>query len=323
VAGSGAQGKDGVIGKVQSSLNAATIAIASTGSQSVGSTTYVQASTTFNFGAVTTDAQLKDLVGKGMTINGQQVEFYNSNDGAYTGSAIGVSIASALAAAANKDQALAATFAATTSEKITGVNIVNATGTNAINVIDNTYLGKDGVDKIAVTDGGVQKNYQATFQVGANTAQSMTIEISDMRSQALHVSGTTASGSVTAKNGSVASFKATMEVTNGTNNNNVEFALDVSDHTKATAAISVLSDAIETVSAERSKLGAYQNRLEHTITNLTTSSENLSAAESRIRDVDMAKEMMNFQKNNILSQAAQAMLAQANQQPQNVLQLLR
>jgi flagellin len=71
------------------------------------------------------------------------------------------------------------------------------------------------------------------------------------------------------------------------------------------------------------KLGAYQNRLEHTISNLGTSSENLTSAESRIRDVDMAKEMRIFSKNNILAQAAQAMLAQANQQPQVVLQLLR
>ena len=67
-------------------------------------------------------------------------------------------------------------------------------------------------------------------------------------------------------------------------------------------------------STERAKLGAMQNRLEHTINNLSTSSENLTSAESRIRDVDMAKEMSNFSKNNILSQAAQAMLSQANQQ---------
>ncbi len=71
------------------------------------------------------------------------------------------------------------------------------------------------------------------------------------------------------------------------------------------------------------KLGAVQNRLEHTIKNLDTSAENLQASESRIRDVDMAKEMMEFTKNNILQQAAQSMLAQANQAPQGVLQLLR
>jgi flagellin len=101
-----------------------------------------------------------------------------------------------------------------------------------------------------------------------------------------------------------------------------EAGIDVSSQSTASAAITTIQNAIETVSAERSKLGAYQNRLEHTINNLGTSAENLTAAESRIRDVDMAKEMMEFTKNNILTQAAQAMLAQANAQPQGVLQLL-
>ena len=99
--------------------------------------------------------------------------------------------------------------------------------------------------------------------------------------------------------------------------------IDASTQEKASASIETVNAAIEKVSTQRSQLGAIQNRLEHTINNLNTSSENLTAAESRVRDVDMAKEMMNFSKNNILSQAAQAMLAQANQQPQGVLQLLR
>lgn len=98
---------------------------------------------------------------------------------------------------------------------------------------------------------------------------------------------------------------------------------DISQRSNAEGSITTINSAIEQVSAERSKLGAMQNRLEHTIKNLDTSSENLQASESRIRDVDMAKEMMEFTKNNILQQAAQAMLAQANQQPQGVLQLLR
>lgn len=92
--------------------------------------------------------------------------------------------------------------------------------------------------------------------------------------------------------------------------------------TGADAAITNINDAIEQVSAERSKLGAVQNRLEHTIANLGTSAENLQAAESRIRDLDMAEEIMAFTKNNILQQAATAMLAQANMAPQSVLQLL-
>lgn len=164
------------------------------------------------------------------------------------------------------------------------------------------------------------QSFTATFQIGANMGQSMSIEINDMRAQAIQISGATAGGAASVAG---AVFTATKTVTNGTDNTNVEFALDVSDHTKATAAIKVLDNAINKVSAERSKIGAYTNRLEHTINNLGTSSENLTAAESRIRDVDMAKEMMSYQKNNILSQAATAMLAQANQQPQGVLQLLR
>jgi flagellin len=98
--------------------------------------------------------------------------------------------------------------------------------------------------------------------------------------------------------------------------------IDVSSQEAADKAITTINDAIETVSAERSKLGAYQNRLEHTIANLGTSAENLQAAESRIRDLDMAEEIMAFTKNNILQQAATAMLAQANMAPQSVLQLL-
>jgi flagellin len=91
----------------------------------------------------------------------------------------------------------------------------------------------------------------------------------------------------------------------------------------ANVAIKTIDDAIINVSSERAKLGAIQNRLEHTINNLGTTAENLTASESRIRDVDMAKEMMEFTKNSILQQAATAMLAQANSQPQGVLQLLQ
>ncbi|ETT49975.1 flagellin [Paenibacillus sp. FSL R7-269] len=130
------------------------------------------------------------------------------------------------------------------------------------------------------------------FQIGANANQDIKVDISKMDAQALNI-----------KIGS-----------------NYQ---DVSTQNGAKTAITVFDDAIKNVSNERSKLGAFQNRLEHTINNLNTSSENLTAAESRVRDVDMAKEMMEQTKNNILAQAAQAMLAQANQQPQGVLQLLR
>lgn len=97
----------------------------------------------------------------------------------------------------------------------------------------------------------------------------------------------------------------------------------VTDRATAQAFLAKVDVAIGLVSDNRAALGAVQNRLEHTINNVNNTSENLTAAESRIRDVDMAKEMMDQTKNSILSQAAQAMLAQANQQPQGVLQLLR
>lgn len=151
------------------------------------------------------------------------------------------------------------------------------------------------------------------FQVGANESQSMSLSLGDMTASSLEISSVTGGGD----------YVLVRNVTNGTNNTEVEYALDVSTSAKAAKAITVINDAIQSVSSERSKLGAIQNRLEHTIKNLDTSAENLQAAESRIRDVDMAKEMMEFTKQNILQQAATAMLAQANQAPQAVLQLLR
>jgi flagellin len=122
---------------------------------------------------------------------------------------------------------------------------------------------------------------------------------------------TASTSAITAAGGSVSTDAVTQK------------GINVSSQANANNAITTINKAIETVSSERSKLGAFTNRLEHTIANLGTSSENLTSAESRIRDVDMAKEMSTFSKNNILAQAAQAMLAQANQQPQQVLQLLR
>jgi flagellin len=99
-------------------------------------------------------------------------------------------------------------------------------------------------------------------------------------------------------------------------------ALSITTVADANAAISTIDGAIEKVSTARAKLGAYQNRLEHIINNLGTTSENLAAANSRIRDVDMAAEMSQFTKNQVLSQAGVAMLAQANQAPQAILKLL-
>lgn len=195
-----------------------------------------------------------------------------------------------------------------------------------------TQVLANAVSPVVTATGG-NGTFSAALQVGAVQSQSFVISISDMRAKKLGVSGITAGATavgvgVAVTGATFSSAIVTNELTDvsttKTDGTNVkEYGLDVSTSATASAAITVIDEAITAVSAERSKLGGYQNRLEHTINNLGTSSENLTAAESRIRDVDMAKEMMEFTKNNILSQAAQAMLAQANQQPQGVLQLLR
>jgi len=156
--------------------------------------------------------------------------------------------------------------------------------------VNNSYAD-DAFDTLSfdVTGSGT-----ISLQIGANANQSMDVSIADMR-----ITG-----------GGTAEMAALS-------------AVDISNQANANTAITTITSAIDKVSSSRASLGAYQNRLEHTINNLGTSSENLSAAESRIRDVDMAKEMTEYTKNNILNQAAQAMLAQANQQPQGVLQLLQ
>ena len=148
------------------------------------------------------------------------------------------------------------------------------------------------IDRIAeTTEFNTQKlfdgNAEISLQVGANEGQTITFAISGMAAGDLDVD-----------------------------------AIDVSDADAASTAITTINTAIKKVSEQRSKLGAIQNRLEHTINNLNTSSENLTAAESRIRDTDMASEMSEYSKNNILQQASQAMLAQAKSAPQSVLQLL-
>ncbi len=102
-----------------------------------------------------------------------------------------------------------------------------------------------------------------------------------------------------------------------------KFTIDISDATKANDTLEALDYAMDRVSSQRSDLGVIQNRMEYAVSNLSTTEENLTAAESRIRDVDMAEEMVSYTKNTILNQSAMAMLAQANQQPQNILSLLQ
>lgn len=199
-------------------------------------------------------------------------------------------------------------------------------GTNVLTITaDATGVAGNSIVLSVTGPAGQTNTYATALQIGANKGQSMTFDIDDMRAQALGVSSLAGTGSAVTISGTAydVAWATTKAVTNGTDNIASEASLSVANIDDASKAIEVISASIDKVSAQRSKLGAYQNRLEHTINNLGTSSENLTAAESRIRDVDMAKEMMEFTKNNILSQAAQAMLAQANQQPQSVLQLLQ
>ena len=148
---------------------------------------------------------------------------------------------------------------------------------------EDAFLTQNSYDSVNST-GGMR------LQIGANEGQTMSFNIGDMSASALGVSG-----------------------------QNVR----VDEQDRASQAITTIDKAIEIVSKQRAALGAVQNRLEHTIANLDTSAENLQTAESRIRDVDMAAEMVEYSKNNILSQASQSMLAQANQATQGVLSLLQ
>lgn len=138
------------------------------------------------------------------------------------------------------------------------------------------------------------------LQVGANAGQTLALSISAMTAEGLGLSG----DSIKVGKGTAAKITE-------------------ADNTSATKVLKAVDKAIASVSTQRSSLGAIQNRLEHKIRNLDNAAENTQTAESRIRDTDMAKTMSKFTKDNILTQASQAMLAQANQLPQQVLQLLR
>jgi len=165
----------------------------------------------------------------------------------------------------------------------TGADVFRATAAATVAV---TMASGAGVGNDITSSGG----QGITFQIGANNAveQRVTLNISDMGASALGIAG-----------------------------------MDVSSVKNAQKAMDSVEAAIVKVSEQRAALGAMQNRLEHTVNSLTVTHENLTAAESQIRDTDMAKEMVEYTKYNILQQAAQAMLAQANQAPQAILQLLR
>ena len=181
------------------------------------------------------------------------------------------------------------------------VNVLETTGTNPtadeVGKMAGMIANKLGLSDEQVKDDGTKITFSAsagngglTLQIGdtADSFNQMTVSVGDMHAKALGISD-----------------------------------IDISTQAGAKAAVDKIKSAINSVSSTRGDLGAIQNRLEHTINNLSVSAENMTAAESRIRDVDMANEMMAYTKNNILVQSSQAMLAQANQLPQGVLQLLQ
>lgn len=163
--------------------------------------------------------------------------------------------------------------------------ISTKTGINAT-----VNAGADGIDLKAGTAGAAAAKKGMTLQIGANEDQTMSFNIDNMSAKALGVDGN---------------------------------KVDLSSQAGAQKATTTIDEAIKKVSSARGRMGAIQNRLEHTISNLDTAAENTQTAESRIRDTDMADEMVEYSKNNILAQAGQSMLAQANQSTQGVLSLLQ
>ena len=204
---------------------------------------------------------------------------------------------------------------------------------------------QDGISLIQVAEGALNETHSILQRMNelatqaandTNTSVDRTAiknEMDQLTSEINRIQSTTQfntmnllDGSFSSKNlqvGALSGQTIKISVTKMSASNIGVSGLSVSSNVKAGEAMSKIQLAIQSVSSQRSKLGAIQNRLEHTINNLNTTSENTSAAESRIRDTDMASEMVEYSKNNILQQAGQSMLAQANQANQGVLTLLQ
>ena len=194
-----------------------------------------------------------------------------------------------------------------------------------------TRNAQDGISLIQTAEGALNEvsdmlvrikelyTQEANGTYNATDKANITAEIAALTAEIQNIGDKTTFNGITLLDGSL---NKNIQINEGTSDTLIiTLGTDISGLNPTTLAQSTTT--IDTVSTARATLGALQNRLEHTVNNLGTTVENLTAAESRIRDTDMAKEMMSFTKNNILTQAAQAMLAQANQNPQGVLQLLR
>ena len=164
----------------------------------------------------------------------------------------------------------------------------------------NTVANLASISGATIRTSGDKAGNKAEFKIGANAyiEDNLSIGIGDMSSKGLNMK-------------------------NIKSGEKTKFSIDISTRKDADGCLQAINYAIDAVSSQRATLGAIQNRLEYAISNLSATEENLTAAESRIRDVNMADEMVKYTKNNILNQSAMAMLAQANQQPQAILSLLQ
>ena len=189
-----------------------------------------------------------------------------------------------------------------------GVSLYTSSSTSAYNVVDTSAVR---LDKATTGNKGIGgNNNDMFFQVGANQSQTIQLGINDMGAQALGLETTTKPSDATKE--------ANTNLGNG-----FYSTIDMTTKAGAQASISLIDSATQVVSTEAAKLGAVQNRLTHITQNLQAASTNLTSAKSTIKDVDMAKEMMTFSKQQILLQSSMAMLAQANTNPQQVLRLFR
>ena len=280
-----------------------------------------------------------DRISKATNFNGIQLL-----DGSMKGPAAAATLATAITATPNATTAAATNAigvyeidlsAVTAGAVTTGGNLSVRIGNDSVDVI--VEAGDDGTaiaEKIAAAasgklDDGVNGKYTVTAANGT-----LTVTASAVGTQAALTAGNVA---ITAQAGTGTGKDLTLQIGDTSDDFNKmtvsigamdskTLGLDVisiGNQADAAAAVDVIKNAINMVSSTRGDLGAIQNRLEHTINNLSVTTENMTSAESRIRDVDMAEEMMAYTKNNILVQSSQAMLAQANQIPQGVLQLLQ
>lgn len=296
---------------IDSLSNGLTITDVNTGNTLVNGTTIGKqdipakgASTTIDFSnvAATLD-DIKALVDAGMSINGQTIQFYDSDDEPYKGKAIGIDIKGVT----NAEQLVDAIITQT-QNKLHGVELTKD-GNNKL-VITSTTKGEHS--KLEIFNGNsYNKDIEISLQVGSNENQSMLVSIGEMTAKGL--------GLVGVGDG----FRAVYEVDDGEGNYNVECSLDVTTAKNAQNAIGIIDEATKKVSTQRSALGAYQNRLQYVVNNLNYSAENTISSESKIRDTDMALEITKNAKSNVLLQAAQSMMAQANSAPEQIIQLLK